>query len=142
MQRLRSLNIVLKVRKMLPTTSKKLHETKDEISATYPLVIAMALKTEVGETRRAIKTLTRWTGASERTVQNWLAGVRGPSGPHLVALARHSDAVHSAYLSLTDRVGNSSQQLDQSVALLREAILLLTSKSGSPPSTGARRNSN
>lgn len=34
-----------------------------------------------------------WTGATERTVKYWFSGERGPSGDHLIALARHSDAV-------------------------------------------------
>lgn len=50
----------------------------------------MALREELEGSRQSIKMLVRWTGASERTVQNWLGGVRGPSGPHPVALAKQS----------------------------------------------------
>ncbi|MFC5431573.1 hypothetical protein ACFPTO_22605 [Paraburkholderia denitrificans] len=72
---------------MLPKTSKKLRDQQHEkIGAEYPLAIAMALKKDFGDSRRMIKTLERWTGASGRTVQNWLSAVRGPSGPHLLAL--------------------------------------------------------
>jgi len=35
----------------------------------------------------------RWTGASERTVRNWLTGSKGPSGEHLVVLIRHSQSL-------------------------------------------------
>jgi hypothetical protein len=45
----------------------------------------------------------RWTGASERTVKYWFAGERGPSGDHLIALARHSDAVLYVVLALAGR---------------------------------------
>lgn len=45
----------------------------------------------------------RWTGASERTVKYWLAGERGPSGDHLIALARHSDAVLFMLFALAGR---------------------------------------
>jgi hypothetical protein len=45
----------------------------------------------------------RRTGASERTVKYWLAGERGPSGDHLIALARHSDAVLFMLLALAGR---------------------------------------
>ena len=45
----------------------------------------------------------RWTGASERTVKNWLAGERGPCGEHLLDLIRHSDKVLEVVLQLTGR---------------------------------------
>ncbi|MCB1501374.1 MAG: hypothetical protein KDK07_16575 [Bauldia sp.] len=45
----------------------------------------------------------RWTGATERTVKNWLAGESGPSGEHLVSLLRHSDATLEAVLLLAKR---------------------------------------
>ena len=65
--------------------------------------MAMALHEELGSTNRAIKMAMRWTGASERTVKYWLAGERGPSGDHLIALARHSDAVLFVVLALAGR---------------------------------------
>jgi hypothetical protein len=46
----------------------------------------------------------RWTGASERSVKYWFAGERGPSGEHLLSLARHSDAVLIVLLALADRL--------------------------------------
>ena len=64
---------------------------------------AIALRDELGLTHRAVKTAMRWTGASERTVKYWIAGERGPSGEHLIALARHSDIVFHMVLMLADR---------------------------------------
>ena len=69
----------------------------------YRKAMAMALHEELGSTNRAIKMAMRWTGASERTVKYWLAGERGPSGHHLIALARHSDAVLFVVLALAGR---------------------------------------
>jgi len=69
----------------------------------YRAAVAMALHEELGSTHRAIKSAMRWTGASERTVKYWFAGERGPSGEHLIALARHSDVVFHLILMLTDR---------------------------------------
>jgi len=69
----------------------------------YRNAMAMALHEELGSTSRAIKMAMRWTGASERTVKYWLAGERGPSGDHLIALARHSDAVLFMLLALAGR---------------------------------------
>ena len=56
-------------------------------------LIAEALASELKGTRRAIKTVAKWTGASERTAKNWLSGRRGPSGQHLIALLGKSDAL-------------------------------------------------
>lgn len=69
----------------------------------YRTAIAAALRDELGLTHRAVKTAMRWTGASERTVKYWIAGERGPSGEHLIALARHSDIVFHMVLLLADR---------------------------------------
>lgn len=76
----------------------------DEIPADYRTAIAMALHAELGATHRAIKSAMHWTGASERTVKYWFKGERGPSGEHLVLLARHSEAVLIVLLTLADRV--------------------------------------
>jgi hypothetical protein len=69
----------------------------------YTAAIAEALRRELGETHQAIKTIARWTGAHERTVKNWLSGVRGPSGEHVVELLRRSDAVLGVILQLSGR---------------------------------------
>lgn len=112
---------------MLPRNSKKLR-SGSEISAEYPAVIALALASEVGDSKHAVKRLARLTGASERTVQNWLTGVRGPSGPHLIALSMYSTAVHWAYLSLSERMEGPAPNLVALVGLLREALDLLTNR--------------
>jgi hypothetical protein len=65
--------------------------------------IAMALRAELGSTHQAVKTVMRWTGASERTVKNWLDGSHGPSGDHFVVLVRHSDEVLKALLTIAGR---------------------------------------
>jgi hypothetical protein len=44
-----------------------------------------------------------WTGASERTVKSWFGGVSGPTGEHLIALARHSDDVFALIVRLAGR---------------------------------------
>jgi hypothetical protein len=69
----------------------------------YPVAVAYALKSELGSTHQAVKIVRRWTGAGERTVKNWLAGISGPSGPHLVDLIRHSDDVLEVLLLLAGR---------------------------------------
>jgi hypothetical protein len=70
---------------------------------TYATAIADALRVELGESHRAAKTLVNWTGVSDRTAKNWLHAACGPSGEHLIQLARKSDAVLAALLSLAGR---------------------------------------
>jgi hypothetical protein len=69
----------------------------------YAIAISAALRSELGQSHRAAKTVMQWTNASERSAKNWLAGKRGPSGWHLMLLARRSDAVALAVLKLAER---------------------------------------
>jgi hypothetical protein len=69
----------------------------------YATAISSALRQELGQSHRATKTVMRWTGASERTVKNWLAGASGPRGEHLLALIRRSDVVFEAFLGAAGR---------------------------------------
>ncbi len=74
-----------------------------EEASDYRTAMALALDENLGETHRAIKIAMRWTGACERTVKYWFAGEQGPSGDHLIALARHSAAVLFVVLALAGR---------------------------------------
>src|SRR5450759_2943840 len=77
------------------------HTGKDKIK--YPEAIAAALRAELGDSHRAVKSVMRWTGVNERTAKNWLAGRRGPRGEHLLALMRHSNVVLEIVLQLAGR---------------------------------------
>lgn len=90
---------------MFPKKGNKLHPRSpgDGTGTGFNGVIAAALKEELGSTHRAIKTVVRWTGAGERTVKYWFAGSHGPSGEHLVALVRNSDAVFHAFTIMVNR---------------------------------------
>lgn len=65
--------------------------------------ISAALRRSHGDSRAGAKIVASWTGANEKTVKNWFAGRYGPSGAHLVSLARHSDEVLGAFLALAGR---------------------------------------
>ncbi|HEV2515155.1 MAG TPA: hypothetical protein VGV07_07890 [Devosia sp.] len=69
----------------------------------FSTVISVALHNELGNTRQTVKTIMQWTGASERTVKNWLAATHSPSGEHLVHLARHSDEIFELILLMAER---------------------------------------
>jgi hypothetical protein len=86
---------------MLPKKGKVFPDS--ERLGPYPRAVAYALKSELGSTHQAVKIIRRWTGAGERTVKNWLAGVSGPSGEHLVDLMRHSGEVLAVVLILAGR---------------------------------------
>lgn len=74
----------------------------------FAKAISIALREDLGSSHVAAKTVMRWTGASERTAKNWLAGTCGPSGCHLVLLARESDVVMATLLVLAGRELNVS----------------------------------
>lgn len=65
--------------------------------------VSTALRSELGSTHRAIKTVMRWTGANERTVKHWFAGRHSPSSHHLAAISRHSDEVLMCFLVAANR---------------------------------------
>ena len=44
-----------------------------------------------------------WSTSLPMTVKNWFSGTYGPSGAHLIALARHSDEVLSTFLAMAGR---------------------------------------
>jgi hypothetical protein len=90
---------------MFPKKGNELHRLVQSSGSNVRLgpTIAAALKAELGSTHQAVKTVLRWTGASERTVKHWFAGTHSPSGEHLVALMRNSDAIMIAVLRMADR---------------------------------------
>src|SRR3954470_9728766 len=88
---------------MFPKTDNKFPEGSAPRHGGYASSIAEALRTELGQSHRATKTVMRWTGASDRTAKNWLSGCCGPSGRHLICLARESDTVLATVLGLAGR---------------------------------------
>ena len=92
-------------------------------SAEYASSIAGALRTELGQSHRATKTLMRWTGASDRTAKNWLGGSCGPSGHHLICLARESDTVLATVLGLA---GRNRQLVGANLLQIRCALINAT----------------
>ena len=107
---------------MIHKKGNKLHS--DPSGEIYARAIADALRVELGGSHRAIKMLTKWTGASERTAKNWLSGSCGPRGEHLVKLARESDAVLAALLSLC---GRHDHLVGASLLEIRNALAAATS---------------
>ena len=69
----------------------------------FAMKIASALKAELQDRNSRAKVVAGWTGANERTVKNWISGRYAPCGRHLVLLARNSNQVLNAILSMADR---------------------------------------
>jgi hypothetical protein len=65
----------------------------------------------------------RWTGASDRTAKNWLSGSYGPSGTHLIQLARESDTVLATVLGLARR---NRQLVGADLIQIRAALIAAT----------------
>lgn len=87
----------------LPKKGKELPVRRRQKSSAYAAEIARALHLELGGSHRAIKTLMRWTHASERAAKCWLGGTSGPSGEHLIVLMRNSETVLDTVLALAHR---------------------------------------
>jgi len=89
---------------MFPKSGSKVPKLKGRpLVEDYLAEILQALRHELGTTAGATKTIMRWTGASDRTARNWMSGASGPSGYHLICLARESNAVLAAMLALSGR---------------------------------------
>jgi hypothetical protein len=88
-------------RNMFPKTGRRFPAREQR--ANYASSISEALRRELGNSHQAIKTLMRWTHANERTAKNWLSGVNGPSGEHLLEIMRNSDHVFEFVLDLIGR---------------------------------------
>jgi len=87
---------------MLPKKGRMLHPWNGlaRSAKDYAELIADALRQEHGNTHRTVKTIMGWTGASERSVKNWLSGEFGPSGYFLMRLCLKSPAVRELVMEL------------------------------------------
>ncbi|WP_079601060.1 hypothetical protein [Bradyrhizobium erythrophlei] len=104
---------------MLPKIGRKIPPSAGEPPRGYAVSIAEALRTDLGSSHQAIKTLMRWTGSNERTAKNWLSGTNGPSGEHLLEIIRNSDLVFECVLQL---VGRRSVLSHRNLEELRERL--------------------
>lgn len=69
----------------------------------FAKLVSTALRASLRGQSSSIKTVALWTGANERTVKNWFAGDRAPSGDHFLGLAANSPAVLAAFLAAIHR---------------------------------------
>ncbi|RVD58138.1 MAG: hypothetical protein EOS30_11195 [Mesorhizobium sp.] len=88
---------------MFPKKGTVVPNSRNGTQGHYAETIATALRSELGTSARATKTVMHWTGASGRAAKYWLSGGRGPGGWHLIMLAKNSDAVMHCLLKMADR---------------------------------------
>lgn len=92
----------------------------------FAIEIAAALRRASAETGLHVKVVAGWTGANERTVKNWFSGQYGPSGEHLLVLARHSPEVLRTMLALMERkdllVGHEIVEIERRIAKLHALV--------------------
>lgn len=75
-------------------------------SLSFAKLVSTALRASLrgqGGQVSSIKTVARWTGANERTVKNWFAGDRAPTGDHFLRLAANSPGALAAFLAAIHR---------------------------------------
>lgn len=89
---------------MFPETGKKLRNQFAPLDGPKLVeLVGAALRSELGESRRATKTVMAWTGVCDRAARHWINGSGGVSGVHLIQLARQSDEVWRMILQLSTR---------------------------------------
>ena len=93
-----------RIGKMFPKKGKEFPPEMKGITAhELATEIGKTLRKELGSKHMAAIIVARWTGTNEKTAKNWLAGTHCPSGPHLISLARESEAVMATLLVLAKR---------------------------------------
>ncbi len=109
---------------MFPKSGRKLPNWRARPSAEdYAVAIGAALRRELGTAGGAAKTIMRWTGASDRSARTWLNGAGGPTGWHLILLARESSEVMEAVMAMTNRGG---LMLSSDIQALQMALIKVT----------------
>ena len=124
---------------MFPKMGNLLHSSIGELE--FAGRIAEALNAELGPSHRAIKTVMRWTDASERTVKHWLSATHAPHAANLVALAQHSDSVFEAFFTAAHREDlRIGIEVHATRTRLRHAVQLLDEVLQTEGEGRARRN--
>jgi hypothetical protein len=107
-----------------------------EVESTLSALIGEALRNELGSSRRATKTVMRWTGVSDTTARSWLYGHGSPSGVHLVALAANSRPVLIVLLRLTGHddlvIGLKLHEVEQGLLQVIEQVRDIRGKTIGP----------
>jgi hypothetical protein len=123
-----------KDRKIQPVSGKDFPNCPAGMAnSSFAQVIADALRRDFGGTHAAVKSVVNLIGANERAVKNWFLAKNGPSGKHLVDLARTSDEVLEAVLIMSGRCELVvAKKLADSKQVLIEMLRLIGELQGQP----------
>lgn len=89
---------------MLPESGRKLPKSLPPLTRRILADrVGLALRTELGSSHRATKTVMGWAEVCDRSARTWVHGDGGLSGVHLLMLARQSDAVWTVVVELVAR---------------------------------------
>jgi hypothetical protein len=92
--------------------------------------VGQALRDALGSSRRATKTVMRWTNVSDTTARAWISGRVVPSGRHLLALAANCHEVMVVVLRMTGHseleIGIELQEIEHSLLLALTQIRTIT----------------
>lgn len=111
---------------MVPISGSKLRGTPNGLSdEALARMIGAALKTDLGGTRQATKTVMRWAQVSDHTARSWLNGRTSPSSLHLLELATQSHTVMTVILNAT---GYRGLELAHDLAAVEHSLEAALSK--------------
>lgn len=105
---------------MVPKSGSKFAD--GEVVLTDAIVAGMigaALRSQLGGTRQAAKTVMRWTHVSDHTARSWINGQTSPSSLHLLEMATQSEPIMAVILRLT---GHPSLELMLDLAAVEYAL--------------------
>lgn len=110
---------------MVPKTGTKVPKLADRASQSeFTQAIGAALRSELGSSRRATKSVMGWAGVSDRTARIWLQGAGCPGGFHLVALSANCRPVMNVVLGCAGyRDATLRVELRRAEAALASAML-------------------
>ncbi|NVD45096.1 hypothetical protein [Qipengyuania atrilutea] len=105
---------------MAPKSGSKFPGSAIELSDTLIAgMIGTALRSQLGGSRQAAKTVMRWTHVSDHTARSWINGQTSPSSLHLLEMATQSEPIMAVILKLT---GHPSLALTLDLAAVEYAL--------------------
>ena len=119
---------------MVRKTASQLRDSRIRVAeSALSEQIGDALRRDLGASRRATKTVMRWTGVSDTTARGWINGHAAPSASHLLALAANSSPVMVVVLSVTGHgeleLGMRLHEIERGLVL---ALAQIRAINGSP----------
>lgn len=88
-------------------------------------ILKSSLQSELGNSRRATKTVMRWTGVSDKAARSWINGLASPNGIHLFNIMKNSPVTT---ITLLEMAGYQEVSLTLELRQIEENLNLTLSK--------------